>query len=114
MAESDHNAPNSFPDRSVTIRESWRHIGKPDPRGGETEMTTFTWMRIAGCWLEDAGFIPGHRARIKVTMGQLIITPIDESENDVTRHGVLGVDQITGFRRRIKARQKIAWDGTPI
>ncbi|MEK6319035.1 MULTISPECIES: SymE family type I addiction module toxin [Burkholderia] len=47
-------------------------------------MTTSPWMRIAGYWLEDVGFIPGHRACIKVTMGQLIITPIDESEVDIT------------------------------
>ncbi|WP_244134788.1 SymE family type I addiction module toxin [Burkholderia gladioli] len=77
-------------------------------------MTTFSWMRIAGYWLEEAGFIPGHSARIKVTMGQLIITPINESEVDITRHGILSVDQTTGFRRRMKPRTKIAWAGTPI
>ncbi|BCQ55117.1 hypothetical protein BLKGLAD_41790 [Burkholderia gladioli pv. gladioli] len=46
-------------------------------------------------------FTPGHLVRIKVTMGQLVITPIDESENDVTRHGILSIDPIIGFHRRI-------------
>ncbi|WP_186084593.1 SymE family type I addiction module toxin [Burkholderia gladioli] len=114
MAEKNHNAPNSFPDRSVTIRESWRYLGELDPKKDRTEMTTFPWMRLAGYWLEEAGFIPGHRARIKVTMGQLITTPIDESEVDITRHGILSVDQTTGVRRRMKPRKKIAWAGTPI
>ncbi|WP_454826743.1 SymE family type I addiction module toxin [Paraburkholderia xenovorans] len=32
-------------------------------------------MRIAGRWLEQAGFPPGQRVRITVEHGRLVITP---------------------------------------
>ncbi|MCC8396673.1 type I toxin-antitoxin system SymE family toxin [Paraburkholderia sp. MMS20-SJTR3] len=32
-------------------------------------------LRIAGMWLEQAGFPPGQRMRIEVQYGWLVITP---------------------------------------
>ncbi|WP_454871575.1 SymE family type I addiction module toxin [Paraburkholderia xenovorans] len=37
--------------------------------------TFFPWLRIAGMWLEHAGFPPGQRVRIEVQYGRLVITP---------------------------------------
>ncbi|MBR8401973.1 SymE family type I addiction module toxin [Burkholderia cenocepacia] len=38
--------------------------------------TYFPWIKIAGVWLEDAGFEAGERVRITVEDKRLIITPM--------------------------------------
>ncbi|WP_349253047.1 SymE family type I addiction module toxin [Burkholderia cenocepacia] len=38
--------------------------------------TYFPWIKIAGVWLEDAGFEAGERVRITVEDKRLVITPM--------------------------------------
>ncbi|WP_250512936.1 SymE family type I addiction module toxin [Caballeronia sp. INDeC2] len=32
------------------------------------------WIRLAGRWLEHAGFAPGQRVKVNVEQGRLVIT----------------------------------------
>ncbi|WP_243849847.1 SymE family type I addiction module toxin [Paraburkholderia rhizosphaerae] len=34
----------------------------------------YPWMKLAGRWIEHAGFTPGQRVRISVEHGRLTIT----------------------------------------
>ncbi|MBI0325477.1 SymE family type I addiction module toxin [Burkholderia plantarii] len=103
MAAKDHNAPHLFPNRFVTIRESFRYNRDTvSPTGRrQFELTTFPSMRISGKWLEAAGFEPPQRVKIEVTSGRLILTPIPEEECDhLGRDGFPITDSLTGLRRR--------------
>ncbi|TFE42223.1 type I addiction module toxin, SymE family [Paraburkholderia dipogonis] len=64
-------------ERSVIIQESWRyqkparlpfHLRKTPP--------LFPWMKLAGRWIETAGFEPGLRVRITFEHQKLIIAPL--------------------------------------
>ncbi|WP_199779047.1 SymE family type I addiction module toxin [Burkholderia sp. BE12] len=105
MADANHNAPVLFPDRFVTIQESYRdrtvspnHRGKYRPK---TPPVAYPWMKLSGRWIETAGFEPAQRVRIEVTQQRLVITPVKESDCDVARHGIPMVNPNTGLRRRM-------------
>ncbi|MBI0329201.1 SymE family type I addiction module toxin [Burkholderia plantarii] len=101
MADTNHNAPVLFPDRSVTIRESYRYIN------ADLDQSTYPSMRLRGKWLEEAGFAPPQRVRIEVTLGRLVITPIPEEDCDhLGRDGFPILDRQTGLRRRMRCLAK--------
>ncbi|AOI87816.1 type I toxin-antitoxin system SymE family toxin [Burkholderia pseudomultivorans] len=71
MAKANDKSRPPITERYVTIQESW---GIPKAWGRKPE-TFYPWLRIGGMWLiNDAGFIPGRKARITVEPGRLILT----------------------------------------
>lgn len=75
MADVNLNALHAHPERHATVQElmRWRPASKPG-RPWRTPRF-FPWLRIAGMWLEQAGFPPGQRVRIQVEHGRLVTTP---------------------------------------
>lgn len=64
-------------ERCVTIQQSRRHQAlakylKPGAQRHEPPLVP--WLKLSGRWLEQAGFDPGQRVRIKVERGRLVIT----------------------------------------
>jgi toxic protein SymE len=49
----------------MRYRRNWR---------GPSVPPLYPCMKLAGRWIEDAGFAPGQRVRIAVEHGQLTIT----------------------------------------
>lgn len=110
MADTNHSAPVLFPDRFVTIRESFRYNRDIPSHSGamHLSLTTFPSMRISGNWLDEAGFAPPQRVRIEVTPGRLVLTPIAEEDCDhLGRDGFPIVDSATRLRRRARYPGKI-------
>lgn len=79
MADANHKARPFVLERFVTVQESWRypknwakhlHYPKCPPP------TPYPWIKLAGLWIEDAGFVPGQRVKIAVERERLIITTI--------------------------------------
>ncbi|RQS60692.1 type I addiction module toxin, SymE family [Burkholderia sp. Bp8963] len=71
MAKADHKSRPPITERYVTIQESW---GFPKSMGRRPK-SFYPWFRIGGMWIiNDAGFVPGRKARITVEPGRLIIT----------------------------------------
>ncbi|RQQ57941.1 hypothetical protein [Burkholderia stagnalis] len=61
MAKANHKARPPITERYVTIQESW---GVPKRMYNRPE-SFYPWLRIGGMWLiNDAGFVPGRKARI--------------------------------------------------
>ncbi|RQR65202.1 type I addiction module toxin, SymE family [Burkholderia sp. Bp9126] len=55
------------------MQESW---GFPKNMGSRPE-SFYPWLRIGGMWLiNDAGFVPGRKARITIEPGRLIVTAV--------------------------------------
>ncbi len=75
MAYANLKALHAHPERHATVQELMRW--RPSPKPGRPWRTPrfFPWLRIAGMWLEQAGFPPGQRVRIEVEHGRLVITP---------------------------------------
>ncbi|PXX38126.1 type I toxin-antitoxin system SymE family toxin [Burkholderia sp. MS455] len=105
MADANDSAPALFPDRFVTIQESYRYRTiksilrnkhrpkKPPP--------LYPWIKLSGRWIETAGFEPAQRVRIEVTERRLVITPMEETYLDLKgRPEFPIVDTETGLRRR--------------
>nr|WP_092006751.1 SymE family type I addiction module toxin [Paraburkholderia lycopersici] len=65
------NARPPVTERFVTIQQSQRHQRNWRSR---TTPPLYPWMKLAGRWIEHAGFTPGQRVRINVEHGRLIIT----------------------------------------
>ncbi|WP_244131475.1 SymE family type I addiction module toxin [Burkholderia pseudomultivorans] len=111
MADAHHNVPTLFPDRFVTIQESFRyrrHIPRVRFQDRKPPVK-YPWMKLSGRWIEDAGFEPAQRVRIEVTIGRLVITPIDERDCDhFGRDGFPVVDAATGLTRRRRPATKAA------
>ncbi|AOK56892.1 hypothetical protein WT67_25615 [Burkholderia stagnalis] len=73
MAKANHKARPPITERYVTIQESW---GVPKRMYNRPE-SFYPWLRIGGMWLiNDAGFVPGRKARITIEPGRLIITAL--------------------------------------
>jgi toxic protein SymE len=75
MANANHKARPPVTERFVTIQQSQRF--KKDwlkPTHLQTKPSFFPWIKLAGRWIEHAGFEPGQRVRIAVEQGRLIIT----------------------------------------
>jgi toxic protein SymE len=75
MADANLKPRSPVTERFVTIQQSrrfernWstsRLYRKPPP--------LYPWMKLAGRWIEHAGFPPGQRVRISVEHGRLTIT----------------------------------------
>jgi toxic protein SymE len=75
MTDANLNALHAHPERHATVQQIMRW--RPEPKPGRDWRTPrfFPWLRIAGMWLERAGFPPGQRVRIEVEHGRLVITP---------------------------------------
>ncbi|UEP21405.1 type I toxin-antitoxin system SymE family toxin [Burkholderia ambifaria] len=67
--------------RFVTVQESARHhslsrVLRPIRAHRKRNTTYFPWIKLAGVWLEDAGFEAGECVRITVEDKRLITTPM--------------------------------------
>lgn len=67
--------------RFVKIQESARHhslsrVLRAIRAHRKLNTTYYPWIKLAGVWLEDAGFEAGERVRITVEEKRLIITPM--------------------------------------
>lgn len=68
-----------YPERHVTIHQSWRRSECVTERG----RPQYLWFKVAGVWLEDAGFKDRQRLKIEVEDERLVITPMrDDPPND--------------------------------
>lgn len=73
MAKPNHNSRPPITERFVTMQELW---GYPKNMGSRPS-STIPYFKIAGMWIiNDAGFVPGRRARITIEPGRLIITAL--------------------------------------
>lgn len=68
-------------ERFVTVQESARHhslsrVLRAIRTHRKLNTTYYPWIKLAGVWLEDAGFEAGERVRITVEDKRLIITPM--------------------------------------
>lgn len=77
MADANHKSRPFVLERFVTVQESWRH-----PKNWAKLLnhpkcappTPYPWIKLAGLWIEEAGFEPGQRVKITVAREKLIIT----------------------------------------
>ncbi|WP_179401920.1 SymE family type I addiction module toxin [Burkholderia guangdongensis] len=75
MADANHKTQPFVTERFVTIQESQRYRRKWRTATGKyIEPTFYPWIKLAGRWIEHAGFSPGQRVRIAVEEGRLTIT----------------------------------------
>ncbi|PTB17316.1 hypothetical protein C9I57_28570 [Trinickia symbiotica] len=75
MAEANHKSRSLVSERFVTVQESRRYQSswnKPPYR--YPAPVFYPWLKLAGRWIEHAGFRPGQRVKIAVEVGRLIIT----------------------------------------
>jgi Toxin SymE, type I toxin-antitoxin system len=97
MATSDHTSQNSvdtkssppqdsppqhtFEPRHLTVgefsltdhRDPQEYVPPPDSRP-----ISAPYLRLAGKWLEKAGFTAGAKVRVDVSQGRLVIEPVPE------------------------------------
>jgi toxic protein SymE len=71
MADANLKARLPVAERFVTIQQPMRY--RRNWRGPSVP-PLYPCMKLAGRWIEDAGFAPGQRVRIAVEHGQLTIT----------------------------------------
>ncbi|HHT8996036.1 TPA: SymE family type I addiction module toxin [Burkholderia cenocepacia] len=81
MANANHKSRPVVTERFVTVQESARHhslsrVLRAIRAHRKLNTTYFPWIKLAGVWLEDAGFEAGERVRITVEDKRLIITPM--------------------------------------
>ncbi|WP_082720872.1 SymE family type I addiction module toxin [Burkholderia sp. ABCPW 14] len=75
MADANHKAPKLVTERFVTIQQSIRHQPfRPQTTYRLKEPTFYPWLKLAGRWIEEAGFRPGQRVRIAVGQRRLVIS----------------------------------------
>ncbi|QPS43883.1 type I toxin-antitoxin system SymE family toxin [Burkholderia humptydooensis] len=75
MADANHKAPKLVTERFVTIQQSIRHQSfRPHTTYRFKQPTFYPWLKLAGRWIEAAGFLPGQRVRITVEQRRLVIT----------------------------------------
>jgi len=59
----------------VTIQQTRRFQRNwTTPAHLRTEPSLYPWMKLAGRWIEHAGFEAGQRVKVAVEQGRLIIT----------------------------------------
>ncbi|MFB9126574.1 type I addiction module toxin, SymE family [Paraburkholderia dipogonis] len=71
MADTNLKARPPVTERFVTIQQSMRY--RRNWRS-PTIPPLYPWMKLAGRWIEHAGFQAGQRVRINVEWGRLTIT----------------------------------------
>lgn len=75
MADANLKARPPVTERFVTIQQSQRFQRNwYKPYHLRTEPPLFPWIRLAGRWIEHAGFAPGQRVRVAAEHGKLTIT----------------------------------------
>lgn len=74
MADADTNARPTYPTRHVTIQRSER-ARFWCPEDPTALSVTVPWFKVAGRWLDAAGFEPRQRLKIEVEHERLVITP---------------------------------------
>jgi toxic protein SymE len=74
MGNANLKASTALAERHIKIQEaarerpfSWRPNKTPTP--------LYPWIKLAGRWLEQAGFEAGQHVRVQVEHGRLVITP---------------------------------------
>ncbi|MEK2600048.1 SymE family type I addiction module toxin [Burkholderia arboris] len=81
MANANHKSRPVVTERFVKIQESARHhtlsrVLRAIRAHRKLNTTYYPWIKLAGVWLEDAGFEAGERVRITVEHQRLITTPM--------------------------------------
>ena len=71
MADANLKARLPVAERFVTIQQSMRYRCNWRSR---TTPPLYPWMKLAGRWIENAGFTAGQRVKIAVEQGRLTIT----------------------------------------
>jgi toxic protein SymE len=73
MANVNLNASRAHPERWITIQQSlrYRSLGART----RTDPPLYPWLKLAGRWLELAGFEAGQRVKVTVEDNRLVITP---------------------------------------
>jgi toxic protein SymE len=75
MDEAHHTARPLVAERFVTVQQSRRfQTSWHKPAHLRTVPPLYPWMKLAGRWVEHAGFSPGQRVKIAVEHGKLTIT----------------------------------------
>ncbi len=75
MADANHKAHPSVTERFTTIQQSRRYQRNWSmPAHLRSESPRLPWLKLAGRWIEQAGFTPGQRVRVVVEHGRMIIT----------------------------------------
>jgi toxic protein SymE len=74
MADANLKARLPVTERFVTVQHIQRDSRLKKPHWQCKEPPIYPWLRLAGRWIEHAGFIPGQRVRINVEHGRLVIT----------------------------------------
>ena len=78
MANANLKARPPVTERFVTVQQSRRENrnrnwwGKPFCK--RTDPPLYPWLKLAGRWIENAGFTAGQRVKIAVEHGRLTIT----------------------------------------
>ncbi|MFX1763292.1 SymE family type I addiction module toxin [Paraburkholderia sp. A1RI-2L] len=72
MADANLNASHEHPVRHVTIQQYWRY--RRINARTRADPPLYPWIKLAGRWLELAGFEAGRRVRVEVHQGKLVIT----------------------------------------
>ena len=67
-----------------TLPDRWDPHDDPDP-AAHSHPTSAPCLRLAGKWLEKAGFTAGARVRVDVSQGRLVIEPVPESAGHTPR-----------------------------
>ncbi|SAK88306.1 hypothetical protein AWB78_04608 [Caballeronia calidae] len=74
MADANLKARPPVTERFVTIQQSRRDSRSKKPYWQRTDPPLYPWMKLAGRWIEHAGFHAGQRVKINVEHGRLVIT----------------------------------------
>ncbi len=75
MAKANHKARPVVSERFVTVQQSRRYQASwSKPAYQRAAPVLYPWMKLAGRWIEHAGFMPGQRVKIAVEQGRLVIT----------------------------------------
>ncbi|AYB54556.1 SymE family type I addiction module toxin [Ralstonia solanacearum] len=75
MADANHRAHPAVTERFTTIQQSRRYQRNWfTPAHLRPESPRLPWIKLAGRWIEQAGFTPGQRVRVVVEHERMIIT----------------------------------------
>ncbi|MDR5795671.1 SymE family type I addiction module toxin [Caballeronia sp. LZ008] len=77
MADANLKARPPVTERFVTVQQSRRENRSRNwhlPFHRRTEPPLYPWLKLAGRWIEHAGFEAGQRVKINVEHGRLTIT----------------------------------------
>jgi toxic protein SymE len=74
MADANLKASTAPAERHIKIQQAERE--RPfSYRPRKTPAPLYPWIKLAGRWLEQAGFEAGQSVRVQVEHGRLVITP---------------------------------------